>query len=210
MKYPGIDHVYVLCDVCGRKVRRKDTVKVRDRHNFQNNLIVCKWDVDETNEQNKPHRIKEEIISQPKMMRSEPSDRYATPDTDDRAPGAPRQLVAKASTLGSDIELFWQGPFDVGTSQITGYKIERANPQFGGYDTLTSDSGSGNTYYLDTTGNISDEYTYRVSAINGAGTGAVSNEAFYPNQRVESTVNYLTVSQTNNVLRTGQGDDIIL
>lgn len=218
MRYPGTDHVYVLCDVCGRKVRRKDTQRITDKWNLQHGLIVCKWDVDNVNEQNKPHRIKETIISQPKMMRSEPSDGYATPGTDDRTPGAPRQLRATASTLGSSVDLNWLGPIDVGTSQITGYKIERSELvsngyngfEYGAFAVLTADSGSGNTYYNDTTATVSSSYAYRVSAINGAGTGTVSDLAYYPTGASEVVLDYLLTSQSSSILTTSTAVPIIL
>ena len=209
-KHPGPEYVYVICDVCGRKIRRKDTVVVKDQYNFQNNLVVCKWDVDKTNPQNKPFRIKEKLVTKPEYLRSEPSDTYAVPTTDNRTPSAPRKLVAKGSTLGSTVELFWQGPIDTGSSRITGYKIERAEPQLGNYDVITSNSGSSNNYYNDTSATVSSEYTYRIYAINGAGTGAVSEVAYYPHIRVQSSYTYLGVSQNGNVLKTGQGDNILL
>lgn len=98
--HPGAGYVYVICDVCGRKVRRKDTQKVNDRWNLQNGLVVCKWDIDKVNEQNKPIKVKEKLITNPKDLRSEPTDRFESPDVDDRAPSAPQKLEAKASILG--------------------------------------------------------------------------------------------------------------
>ncbi len=208
--HPGAGYVYVICDVCGRKVRRKDTQKVNDRWNLQNGLVVCKWDIDKVNEQNKPIKVKEKLITNPKDLRSEPTDRFESPDVDDRAPSAPQKLEAKASILGDDVELFWRGPEDVGTSRITGYQIDRSAPQFGTYETLTSNTGTNSTYYLDTSADPSQTYTYIVYAINGAGTSLASNEAPYPTQIVSSATNYLEISQTPSVLETSQGDAIIL
>lgn len=205
--HPGSGYVYVICDVCGRKVRRQDTVKITDRWNLQNGMVVCKEDVDKVNEQNKPLRISEKLITNPETLRSEPSDRYATPTTDDRAPGAPQNLEARASTLGDDIELFWRGPEDVGTSQITGYKIERAVMPFTSFTVVDSNTGSENTYYKDTSADTAEIYFYRVSAINGAGVGTASPGAFYPSHPQEIL---LGVSQSSEILATSLGDEIKL
>jgi hypothetical protein len=210
VKHPGSDYVYVICDVCGRKVRRKYTQLVRDKWNFQNRLVVCRWDLDKINPQVIPYKHKERLVTSPETLRSEPSDRYITPDTDNRVPGVPQKLEARASTLGSTVELFWRGPVDVGTSQITGYLIERQEPQGAVWTVLISDSGSGNTYYNDTSASVSAEYTYRVAAINGAGTGSYSNEADYPRKIAEDNYIYLGINGGATSLRTSQGDDILV
>jgi hypothetical protein len=209
-KHPGPDGVYVICDVCGRKVRRKDTQLIRDKWNFQNGLVVCKWDVDNVNLQVLPYKHKEELVTSPETLRSEPSDTFATPETDDRTPSAPRLGKACPDTItGTSIQLNWVGPIDAGTSRITGYVIERATPQLSNYAAVTSDTGSNSTFYTDTTADVDTEYTYRIAAINGAGTGTYSEDIFYPTIRVPTDINYLSLSQNDNVLATSDGVPIV-
>lgn len=51
LKYPGDGYYYILCDVCGGKVRLKDAIQVKDKYNFLNGLLVCKEDYEKTNPQ---------------------------------------------------------------------------------------------------------------------------------------------------------------
>lgn len=208
--HPGPQGVYVICDVCGRKVRRSETQLIRDKWNFQNGLVVCKDDVDNVNLQVLPYKHKEKIVTAPKTLRSEPTDSYRTPDTDDRTPSAPQKLEARGATLGDDIELFWRGPLNPGTSQITGYLIERQSPQGGIWSVVSSNTQSGNTYYLDTAATTSGNYVYRIAAINGAGTGAYSNEFYFPGVDRPTDYTYIGLNGGTSILATGQGDDILL
>ena len=90
------------------------------------------------------------------------------------APSAPTNLSAIAPT-GSTITLSWTTPTSNGGSPIIGYKIERKTT--GDFSTLVGNTGTAQTTYTDTGLAISTTFTYRVSAINQFGTGAVSNEA---------------------------------
>lgn len=209
-KHPGGGYVYVICDICGRKVRRKDTQLISDKYNFQNGLVVCNYDIDRINEQSLPVKIKERIVDDPKSLRPEQADRFVENENDDRVPSAPQQLEAKASTVGATVDLFWQGPQDNGSSMITGYVIERASPQYSVYEVINPNTMTDTTYYNDTSADITQEYTYRIAAINGAGTGPYSEEAPFPAPNVSPGVNYLTVSQDDSVLETGSGDFIVI
>ena len=179
---------YVICDVCGRKLRQNQTVLIKDKHNLLNNMLVCKKDADKTNPQSYVRAVKEHQIDSPKLIRSEGADQFVfasevdeiyTADASDptgRAPEVPRLLFIAGATA-SQVELRWFGPEDSGSSAIKGYKIERESPTGGGFSTVTSDTQSVATYYKDTTVSASTQYNYRVSAINDYTTGSVSNSA---------------------------------
>jgi len=53
-KYPGNERYFVLCDLCGKKFRKRDTVQIQDRFNLLNKLVVCHKDAERTNEQARP------------------------------------------------------------------------------------------------------------------------------------------------------------
>lgn len=186
--YPGDGFYYVLCDICGRKIRAKDAIYINDKFNLHSKLLVCKDDADETNPQTYIKAKTDRQLENPSIIRSEGSDRFVfidtaaqiedgdTSDPTGRNPGAPKQLSIVGGSA-STVDLRWFGPDDSGSSVISGYKIERESPVGGGFSTLTSDSGSVATVYTDTTVSASTQYNYRVSAINNNGTGSASNEA---------------------------------
>ena len=72
------------------------------------------------------------------------------------------------------VDLSWSAPNDNG-SPIIGYDIERAVD--GGAFALIDTTTDASTTFSDTSATSSVENIYRVSAINGQGTGSASNEA---------------------------------
>ena len=89
-------------------------------------------------------------------------------------PLPPTNLAATAVSP-SQINLSWTAPSDNGGSAITGYKIERSTDGGSTWPTVVN---IGNTTSYSDTGLVhSTTYTYRVSAINSAGTGSPSNTA---------------------------------
>src|SRR3989441_687098 len=90
------------------------------------------------------------------------------------APSPPTGLAASASS-SSQISLGWTAPADNGGSAITGYKIDRSTDGGLTWSTIVSNSGSTATTYSDTGLTRATTYTYRVSAINSAGTGFPSD-----------------------------------
>ena len=185
--YPGNGYYYVLCDVCGRKIRAKDAVLITDKYNLLNNMLVCKADADETNPQQYVKAVRERQIDNPRYIRSEGTDRSVfasepdeienadSSDPTGRTASAPKYLVIIGAS-SSQIELQWLGPDDAGSSAPTGYKIERESPTGDGFSTLVTTSTPAQ-YYKDTTVSTSTQYNYRVSVVNIAGAGDTSNEA---------------------------------
>ena len=83
-------------------------------------------------------------------------------------PAKPRNLSATASH--DSVTLTWDDP---GDDSITGYVIlrrVRENDQGGEFSVLVPDTGSAAASYTDATVAASTTYTYRIKAINGAGT----------------------------------------
>ena len=98
------------------------------------------------------------------------------------APGAPRKLVATANDAmpgdsSTQIDLGWQEPADRGGSAVTGYRIEWSADGTSNWRELAADTGSTDRAYRDTDLPAETTRHYRVSAINGQGTGPASNTA---------------------------------
>ena len=83
-------------------------------------------------------------------------------------PPCPRNLSATASL--DSVTLTWDDP---GDDSITGYVIlrrVRENDVGGDFSELVADTGTAATTYTDDTVAAGTTYTYRIKAINGAGT----------------------------------------
>ena len=83
-------------------------------------------------------------------------------------PATPKNLSATASH--DSVTLTWDDP---GDDTITGYVILRRIPGVdpeGHFDELVADTGTDATTYTDNTVAAETRYTYRIKAINGAGT----------------------------------------
>ncbi|MDH6145906.1 PKD repeat protein, partial [Kitasatospora sp. GP30] len=92
-------------------------------------------------------------------------------------PGAPTGLTATAGT--GQAALSWTPPSSTGGENITSYKVYRGTAS-GGETLLTSGGCSGLgavTSCTDTGLTAGQTYYYKVSAVNGVGEGAQSNEA---------------------------------
>ncbi|HEV2193848.1 MAG TPA: fibronectin type III domain-containing protein [Nitrosopumilaceae archaeon] len=110
-------------------------------------------------------------------VQSQPSNTAsATTPSAATAPQPPTGLTATAAS-SSQINLSWTVPANNGGSDITGYKIERSTDAGTTWSPIVSNSASKSTAYSDTGLSPSTAYTYRVSAINSAGTSQPSNTA---------------------------------
>jgi fibronectin type 3 domain-containing protein len=87
-------------------------------------------------------------------------------------PGAPTSLTALASN--GAVQLAWQPPAEDGGSAVSGYRIHRGTSP--GAESFLQAVGTV-TSYADTTVTNGLTYYYRVSAVNSAGEGPLSNEA---------------------------------
>lgn len=200
-KHPGDGYIYVICDICGRKVRQKDTVLVNDRYNLQNKLIVCKMDLDKRNEQIRLASVRENPTPNPAYLRPEQPFRYV-PDSGTRLPSAPRDLYAQASVITNRVYLIWSGPDNLGDGRLIGFQINRAEPQFSYPFVIVENTNSPAMYYDDITSNLNSNYTYQVAAITTSGMGPYSAPAYYPRLTGDLSTNLLLVSQTNDALIT--------
>lgn len=90
------------------------------------------------------------------------------------APGAAVTLTADPGE--GTIDLAWEAPVSDGGSPITGYRIERSTGD-GVFAVLVADTANTDTVYRDATVAPGQAYQYRVTALNAAGAGAVSNIA---------------------------------
>jgi hypothetical protein len=177
---------YIECDVCGHKVRRKDTVEVHNKDVRQNGYMFCKKHLDTINEQTYLYQVNPAIETSPTDIRPEKEITYRfindldeikdgeITDPAGRAPSAPVRLHHRGNN-SDKVELNWYGPDDSGAVRITGYKIERESPVGDGFSTLVADTGSEMTYYVDESVSASTQYNYRVSAINTYTTSSPSN-----------------------------------
>ena len=104
------------------------------------------------------------------------------------APGKPTGLMLTVMG-GTQIDLAWTAPTDIGDSAITGYRIEWSpDGSDGSWSNLVSDTGSTATAYSNT--GLSSETTrhYRVSAINDDGAGSPSDTASATTDDIEGPV----------------------
>ena len=100
-------------------------------------------------------------------------------------PSSPTGLTAN-TVSSSQINLSWSTPSSNGGSPITGYEIERST-NGSAFSVLAQNTGNTNTTYSDTGLVPSTTYTYRVSAINSAGTSSPSNTASATTQASATT-----------------------
>ncbi len=92
------------------------------------------------------------------------------------APSAPQSLTAKAAgKSGSGITLAWVAPASNGGSAVTSYTVSRRAGS--GTAQAVGQVGGSSTTFKDAGVSSGTAYTYTVTATNGAGVSAASNEA---------------------------------
>src|SRR3989449_3533882 len=97
-----------------------------------------------------------------------------TPPPSPTSPSSPTGLAATATST-SQINLSWTAPIVDGGSPLTAYEIDRSSDAGISWLTIISNTATTATTYSDTGLASATQYTYRVSAINSAGTGSPSN-----------------------------------
>ncbi|TSA16113.1 MAG: hypothetical protein D4R72_07520 [Nitrosopumilales archaeon] len=95
-----------------------------------------------------------------------------SPDGSSIAPSSPISLTATPFS-STEIDLSWSTPTMNGGSPITGYQIERDSGN--GFNVIKNNAI---LTYQDTGLTSSKQYSYRVSAINSAGTSTLSNVVY--------------------------------
>lgn len=206
--YPGSGSYYVICDICGIKLRRNEATLVVNKYSPNKNLLVCHKDLDEKNDKDRPIVARETLMPDPKYVRQEVSDSYLPNVISDRLASKPNLLTATLSPLENVIQLTWFGPDDAGSSRILGYQITRSSPQFHFDVIIEVSTDSDATYYIDEDADINLSYTYTVSAITDVGIGARSDYGFYPSQQVSSNISY--VEDGNGlIIQDGNGEYIL-
>ena len=85
-------------------------------------------------------------------------------------PGAPRNVAASSGGRHT-VELSWDPPASDGGASVISYKIERAErTAYHDWSVVVADTGSRDTTYVDGGLYAGELYSYRVSAINAAGS----------------------------------------
>ncbi len=182
--HPGSGYHYVICDVCGRKLRAKDATLIKDKYNRLYGRLVCSKDIEKTNPQAYPLKTRHESVVDPKMVRTEPTPRQVfisnASEIENPVPGSvtgrlsgPPKLPTVIGATASSVELVWYGPDDPGSENHSGYLIERESPVGGGFSTLVTTTIPA-MYYEDTSVSASTQYNYRISAVSSVGTGTAS------------------------------------
>lgn len=206
-KYRGADHRFVICDVCGGKFRVYETVQIDDRYSTQNKMIVCKKDADKINPQIYPIYLREELLSNKEYVRPEPTDLTVPLPNSDQLPGVPQNLRLEGAPLNNFILVTWDGPAQVGSSPILGYRITRADPQQSTQDFLVNVTDGSS--YIDITSDVDRNYTYQVAAYSILGLGPYTDFAYWPISMVNPDTTYIATDLTA-IISTDSGDTLIL
>ena len=90
-------------------------------------------------------------------------------------PGAPTTVLGTAGN--TQVALTWTAPGSTGGAAISGYKVEYSSNSGSSWSTATSNTGSATASYTVTGLTNLSTYIFKVSAINGAGTGSASSNS---------------------------------
>ncbi|MBU6240488.1 MAG: fibronectin type III domain-containing protein, partial [Acidobacteria bacterium] len=108
-------------------------------------------------------------------------------------PGIPTGLTATSGN--GQVALAWSAPASLGGSPIVGYKIERSPTGTGDWSTVSANTGSAITAYTVPSLANGTQVFFRVSAINGGGTGSASSTASAtPNQPATAPQNVVATA----------------
>lgn len=123
----------------------------------------------------------------------------SAPDTTTprRVPSAPRSPTA-APTDG-EVTLSWTVPASDGGAPITGYRVERS-VDGSTWVVLAADTGTGSTTYVVDGLTNGEAASYRVSAINAAGTGPASDPVSSTPRKAPSAPTITSIQAGNRTL----------
>ena len=91
-------------------------------------------------------------------------------------PRGPTNLTATADGA-NEIDLTWQAPTDIGTSNISGYKVQSSPNGTSNWTDLVPNTHRTSTTYSDSGLSPGTNRYYRIRAINASGAGSASNVA---------------------------------
>ena len=142
-RYPGDMYHYIICAVCGKKMRAKEGRLAESI--YHKNLVVCKDDYDIDNPQTYLKGVTERKPPPALWNRGEgDSTTFVVNSNTNRVPSPPRE-VTFISLTDTFTEIQWLGPLDSGSGAVCGYKIEFSRPLGGTYETVIADTGTGST-----------------------------------------------------------------
>lgn len=75
---------YIICDICGAKIRRKNAYRSGSSILSSRNLLVCKKDLDELNQQDLVRAKSDRIVLPGSEIRSERVDQFLQTDVTSR------------------------------------------------------------------------------------------------------------------------------
>src|SRR5574338_1219129 len=133
---------YVICADCGKKIHVEKSVRVNDKYNTFNGMIICKSHYEKSNPGLWPdHSYEKPLKYNDLLSPSQPAQAVENTEND-RLPSAPTNLYGEVDLFTGFLTLYWQGPDEAGSGSIQGYKIVRATPQLSLEDIISSDTGS--------------------------------------------------------------------
>jgi hypothetical protein len=199
--HPG--YFYLICDECGVKIKSTVAIKVQDKFNYFNGLIVCPKCYEHTNPQTFIKAIKEKDPSTPDLVRPESTDNFINiTDPDNIESGEDSNLRGYCGTSprnlellnieSSYIELIWTPPLDPGSPQFNSFGIER-NTNSGGWALIATTTNS-DTYYKDTSISSGNTYQYRVYITCSFGTRLLTEDGDF---LITEDGNYLSTEDSN-------------
>lgn len=187
IKINGRDR-WFICDVCQGKYSISQGVYVSDPNSQQYGFFVCQKDKDLVIDLRHKRENRDLEPPDPKLVRIEPTSQFETRDDTDMidsggylstgtAPAAPTNFYLISAEVG-DASFGWSLS-SVGSSSITGYRVERAvynSDEFEDFVVVSTNTLDVDTTYVDTDIAASTMYVYRLKAINSYGSSSYSDE----------------------------------
>lgn len=177
---------YFICDVCQGKYFISQSYYINDPNSQQYGFLVCHKDKDKVWDLRHKRVHRDLAPPDPKYVRIERTATFGTIDTaagletgieeiiTTMLPGAPTQFFLIDATA-TQTSFGWQ-VLQVGSSSLSGYKIERESPVGNGYSVLTANTLDSSPTFIDTTTVSGNQYGYRLKSISVSGQSPYSTE----------------------------------